>query len=259
MIFDECHRVNAEQFSEVADMFPAKWRLGLSATPDRADGKELIVYTHVGPVRAKTEAQLMIPKVLRFTSTWECPRVMRADPETGERKVVRLPHQPGKTTHVEKMLAADNMRNHMIAQLCQQALEKNRKIVVFSTLTDHLKTLHRACNIAFKISGRQMGFYVGATTKAEKDAREREKVKPIIFATYGMMSEGTSIDWIDTCILAMPRSAVTQPVGRIRREYPDKLPPVVMDVIDGDSPVFQGYANARLKWYRSIGCAVKDF
>ena len=259
VIFDECHRVNAEQFSEVADMFPAKWRLGLSATPDRADGKELIVYTHVGPVRAKTEAQLMIPKVLRFTSTWECPRVMRADPETGERKVVRLPHQPGKTTHVEKMLAADNMRNHMIAQLCQQALEKNRKIVVFSTLTDHLKTLHRACNIAFKISGRQMGFYVGATTKAEKDAREREKVKPIIFATYGMMSEGTSIDWIDTCILAMPRSAVTQPVGRIRREYPDKLPPVVMDVIDGDSPVFQGYANARLKWYRSIGCAVKDF
>ena len=74
-----------------------------------------------------------------------------------------------------------------------------------------------------------------------------------------MMSEGTSIDWIDTCILAMPRSAVTQPVGRIRREYPDKLPPVVMDVIDSDSPVFQGYANARLKWYRSIGCAVKDF
>ena len=59
-------------------MFPAKWRLGLSATPDRADGKELVVYSHIGPIRAKTEAQLMVPKVLRFTSAWQCPRVLRA-------------------------------------------------------------------------------------------------------------------------------------------------------------------------------------
>ena len=259
VIFDECHRMNADQFRTVADMFPARWRLGLSATPDRADGKELIVYANIGPIRAKTEAQLMVPKVLRFTSAWECPRVMRADPETGERKVVRLPHQPGKTTHIEKMLAADNVRNHMIAELCRQAFDKGRKTVVFSTLHDHLKTLHRACNTAFKISGRDMGFYVGATTKAELTAREREKVKPILFTTYAMMSEGTSLDWLDTCILAMPRSAVVQPVGRIRREYPDKLPPVVMDIVDTDSPAFLGYANQRLKWFKSIGCTVKDF
>ena len=76
--------------------------------------------------------------------------------------MVRLPHQPGKTTHIEKMLAADNVRNHMIAELVKQALDKNRKTVVFSTQIDHLKTLHRACNTAFKISGRQMGFYIGA-------------------------------------------------------------------------------------------------
>jgi superfamily II DNA or RNA helicase len=258
VIFDECHRVPAEQFSTVADMFPAKLRLGLSATPDRADGKELLLYAHIGPIRAKTEAQLMVPKVLRFHSAWQCPRVMRTDPETCERRVGRLPHQPGKTAHVEKSIAADNVRNHMIAGLVKQGLEKGRKIVVFSTQLDHLKAMHRACTEAFEISGRDMAFYVGESTKADKERRDRDKVKPVLFATYGMMSEGTDIPWLDLCILAMPRANVAQSVGRIRREYPDKPMPVVMDIVDNDSPVFAGYAGSRAKWFRSIGAEVKD-
>ena len=36
-------------------MFPALLRLGLSATPYRADGKELLIQAHIGPMRAKTE------------------------------------------------------------------------------------------------------------------------------------------------------------------------------------------------------------
>ncbi|MCL4743817.1 MAG: DEAD/DEAH box helicase family protein [Burkholderiaceae bacterium] len=258
VIFDECHRVPADQFSNVVTMFPAKLRLGLSATPERSDGKELLVLAHIGPIRAKTEAQLMVPKVLLFRSAWECPRVLRSDPESGKRRVVRLPHEPGKTAHLEKIIAADPARNHLLADLIYAAYEKNRQLVVFSTLHDHLRAMHRACHQTFGISGRKMGFYIGAQGKAEREAREREKVKPILFTTYTMMGEGTSIDWIDTCLLAMPRANVTQPVGRIRREYPDKGTPVVMDVQDHDSPVFSGYAGSRLKWYKSIGCELKE-
>lgn len=258
VIFDECHRVPADQFSNVVYMIPAKLRLGLSATPERADGKEMLVLAHIGPIRAKTEAQLMIPKVLLFKSAWECPRVMRTDPETGQRKVVRLPHQAGKTTHVEKIIAADPARNALIADLVHTAFEKNRQLVVFSTLHDHLKAIHRLCQSEFGISGRKMGFYLGASTKADKDRREREKVKPILFTTYTMMGEGTSLDWLDSCILAMPRKSVTQPVGRIRREYPDKATPTVMDIQDHDSPIFSSYAASRLEWYRSIGCEIKE-
>ena len=257
VIFDECHRVPAEQFSAVVGMFPAKIRMGLSATPDRSDGKELMLYAHIGPIRAKTEGELMIPKVLRFTSSWECPRVFRSDPETGQKRLIRLPHEPGKTTHLEKMMAADSVRNHMIADLILSAFEKDRKLVVFSTLHEHLKALHRAVQ-DLGVSGRNMGFYIGATTKADKAAREKVKVKPIIFTTYSMMSEGTNIPWVDTCILAIPRSNVTQPVGRIRREYEDKGLPVVMDIVDRDSPVFSSYADSREKWYQRIGAVVKD-
>lgn len=258
VIFDECHRVPAEQFSVVADMFPAKLRLGLSATPERQDGKDILVQAHIGPIRVRALAQLMVPKILRFTSAWECPRVLRRDPETGERKVVRLPHEPGKTTHLEKILAADPVRNHTIAELIGAAYEKGRRTVVFSTLIDHLRSLHSAAHTHFNVPNSDMGYYGQASTKAEREAREKVKAKPVIFTTYAMMSEGTDLPWLDTCILAVPRSKVEQPVGRIRREYEGKQPPVVMDICDFDSPVFSGYAASRLDWYKKAGCEVVE-
>jgi superfamily II DNA or RNA helicase len=258
VIFDETHRVAATQFSAVADLFPARMRLGLSATPDRADGKEVLVYSHIGPIRAKAAIEQLVPKVLRFTSNWECPRVFRSDPKTGQKRVVRLPHRAGQTTHLEKMIANDPMRNQLLCELVQMAFKKGRRTVIFSTLHAHLHALEKACREAFGVPAKEIGLYIGAQTKADKLQRDRETVRPILFTTFAMMGEGTDIPWLDTCILAMPRSNVKQPVGRIRREYPDKNLPIVMDVMDHDSPVFSGYVNQRAQWYRQIGAEVVD-
>ena len=255
-ISGNCHRVPAEHFQAVASMFTARLRLGLSATPERADGKELLVYAHVGPVRVKALAELMVPKVLRFHSTWQCPRTFRVDPATGEQRVARIPHEPGKTTHIEKILAADPERNRLLAGLIHSAYRKSRHIVVFSTLLDHLKTLHRLL-VSIGIPGKEIGYYVGCSTKADKAAREKAMVRPILLTTYGMMGEGTDIPWLDLGLMAIPRSTVEQPCGRIRREYPDKFDPVWMDVVDNDSPVFASYGKTRLDWYRRIGATVK--
>jgi superfamily II DNA or RNA helicase len=257
VIFDETHRVAAEQFQVVASMFTARLRLGLSATPERADGKELLVFAHVGPIRVRATAQLMVPKVLRFHSSWQCPRTVRVNPATGQKRVTRIPHEPGKTTHIEKILAADPERNRLLGELIHTAYRKGRRIVVFSTLHEHLRSLHRLLT-QIGISGREIGFYIGATTKAEKAARERAKVRPILLTTYGMMGEGTDIPWLDLGLMAIPRSRVEQPCGRIRREYPDKPDPVWMDVVDDDSPVFSGYASSRLEWYRRVGAVVRQ-
>ncbi|MBY0560033.1 DEAD/DEAH box helicase family protein [Hyphomicrobium sp.] len=258
VIYDETHRVAANQFSAVADLFPAKMRLGLSATPERADGKEILVHAHIGPIRAKAQVEQLVPKVLRFTSAWECPRVFRHDPETGKKSVVRLPHQPGKTTHIEKKIAADPVRNALLGELIDMVHKKGRKLVVFSTLHAHLEALKQICIDVHGVPAADIALYIGTQSKADKAIRNAQTVRPILLTTYGMMGEGTDIPWLDTCLLAMPRSNVKQPVGRIRREYPDKREPIVIDVCDHDSPVFSGYASTRLKWYNQIQSKVVD-
>lgn len=258
VVFDETHRVAASQFSAVADMFPAKVRLGLSATPDRADGKESLVYAHIGPVIVKAEIEQLVPKVLRLDTNWKCPRYL-SNGSAGDNPIaVRIPHQAGKTTHIEKIIAADTGRNHMIAGCAANSYHKGRRIVVFSTLHDHLHAIADALVSSHKIQKSDIGLYIGASTKADKRKRELEIVhKPIILTTYGMMGEGTSIDELDTCILAMPRANVVQPVGRIRRELAGKKDPVVIDLVDDDSPVFASYARKRLAWYEKLGCTIK--
>ena len=183
IIYDECHRVPADQFQAVASMFPAVLRLGLSATPHRSDGKELVVFSHIGPIFAAAELEQLVPKILRFRTGWQCPRFYEYDKETNERKLVRMPHQAGRTSRVEKAIASDPDRNLLLAHLINEAFEKDRKIVIFSTLHEHLHTIHRTVIHKHGISGRKLGFYVGATTKAEKEHRDRELGKPVIFTT----------------------------------------------------------------------------
>lgn len=258
VIFDECHRVPAEQFQEVVFMFPALLRLGLSATPKRSDGKDLLVHAHIGPIRAKTDAQEMVPKALRVETEWKCPRSRQLDPKTGQYEIKRIPHAPGKTMHIEKIVAANDARNAQIAGIIKDCFDKGRQLVVFSTLLDHLEALQKKC-VLLGMKASDCGMYVGSQSKAEKIARDSEKTRPVIFTTYGMMGEGTSLDWLDTCLLAMPRANVIQPVGRIRRQYECKRPPVVIDMVDTDSPVFMSYARSRNKWYTSLGAEVHDY
>ena len=135
--------------------------------------------------------------------------------------------------------------------------QKGRKVVVFSSLISHLESLKAAVN-ALGVPGADMGLYIGASTKAELAHRDKIMGRPVVFTTFGMCSEGTNLPWLDTCILAMPRSRVTQPVGRIRREYEGKGEPVVLDFVDNASPVFASYASSRRKWYEKIGCKIVE-
>jgi superfamily II DNA or RNA helicase len=257
VIFDECHRLPAEHFSKVAWMFPARVRLGLTATKERQDGKDLMLNAHIGPIRAQTEAELMVPKVLRVETEWKCPKTIRVNKETGERSVIKVPHSAGKTAHVEKMLANNDERNALIARNTLDVYQKGRKHVVFSSTLEHLDNILRAC-VKLGIPGKDIGKYIGATTKAEIAERDKALARPIMLTTFSMCSEGTNFPWLDTCSLAMPRSNVIQIVGRIRREYENKAAIVVLDYVDTDSPVFESYADSRLKWYKSIGCVIKE-
>jgi superfamily II DNA or RNA helicase len=265
IIFDEAHRLPADQFSTCATMFRAKLRLALTATLERPDGKEMMLLAHIGPVRVKAEGQLMVPKVLRYRTAWQVPKTFRRDKKTGLKKVVPMPHEPGKTMHIEKNMALDPVRNALICEKILACYEKNRKVVVFSSLVDHLTLLHRAM-VDLGVPGKEMGRYGPVKNKKEEAEREKVKVKPIIWTTWNMMKEGTDIPWLDVCMLTMPLANCEQAVGRIRREFEGKVEagqnggvvPTVFDFVDAASGLFKAYAGSRQKWYAKVGATVVD-
>jgi superfamily II DNA or RNA helicase len=50
VIFDEVHHLPGEMYSHAAEMCLAPYRLGLTATPERADGRHVLLDTLVGPI-----------------------------------------------------------------------------------------------------------------------------------------------------------------------------------------------------------------
>ncbi|PIE19303.1 MAG: helicase [Proteobacteria bacterium] len=50
VVFDECHHLPGESFSQAAEACLAPFRLGLSATPERPDGRHALLDTLIGPI-----------------------------------------------------------------------------------------------------------------------------------------------------------------------------------------------------------------
>jgi superfamily II DNA or RNA helicase len=100
VVVDECHRIGADFFSQSMFRSAAHMRFGLSATPDRSDGREEVIEAHIGPVMVTTTQQNLPAKVVAQSSPWQVPMVTKKNKKTGKNEVVQLPHSPGKCMHV---------------------------------------------------------------------------------------------------------------------------------------------------------------
>lgn len=245
IVADECHRLGADLLGEVARLFPARLRFGLSATPKRTDGKELAIEAHIGPERVVIDAVQLSPKVLRVKSEWVCPRDKLGN---------QVPHSPGRIALVMKSIVKNQKRNQLICRAIGAAYEKGRKIVIFSSQLDHLEILEDMVQ-GYGVPLAQIGRYYGA---AKKEQLKQAGSRRVIFATWQKMAEGTDIPDIDTAVLAGPQANVQQAVGRILRLHPTKKPPVVIDIVDNDSPVLAGYAKKRIVVYKILGSEILD-
>jgi len=64
LIFDECHHLPAPQYQTIAIGSLAPFRLGLSATMERVDGRESVIFDLVGPLVYEAQIHQMVANVL---------------------------------------------------------------------------------------------------------------------------------------------------------------------------------------------------
>jgi superfamily II DNA or RNA helicase len=207
-----------------------------------------MIFDSIGPIRVVEEAAQLTPKIAVYKTDWYCKRYSNGK---------RIHAEVGKTMHLDKLMADDQKRNLLIMKIIKSAYDCGRRIVVFSSLKIHLRFLQET--VASGLHGIPLddtALYISGLTKKQ---REVAKTKRVMFATWGMMGEGTDIEWLDTCILATPRANVDQPIGRILREFPDKPQPVVVDIQDWDHHVIEKYSKKRLKLYAAKGAVCKNY
>jgi superfamily II DNA or RNA helicase len=255
VVFDEMHKVGSQFFAPAVHLFPSHYRLGLSATPTRKDGGERVFFWHLGPIRVTSEAEAL-------------PMRVYVVPYRTRQKLWGSTH--GSRI---KCLTGDKDRNALVVMFIKRFWENGRNGLVVSESVQHLQELMRLAERA-GVPGTAMGQFTserhqkvadpanaGKTKWVKKkiDRAELDRVKAdsrIIFATYGMFTEGIDVPRLDAGIDATPRSSATQLIGRIRRPLPGKRMPIWITLRDKGCSMSESYYQKRCTDYHASNAEV---
>jgi superfamily II DNA or RNA helicase len=224
VIVDECHNVPAEQAYQVVNRQAARYRFGLSATPQRRDNLEMMIHAALGPIVAEIDQKEVDGAVLPVTvSTLEYG--FQGNPDSWQNFIAQL--------------AEDPVRNQLIVDRAIKSSQATGTAVLTGTV-EHAEHLHRMIvergNEALLLHGQ-----LPKRLRAERMAAATEH--QIIIGTLSLLSEG--IDWphVGAVIFASPVSAAVdkatpaatrliQSIGRARRPFPGKRRAFVLDIVD---------------------------
>lgn len=240
IIVDEFHHSAAKIYEIVAN-FPAKYRLGLTATPSRNDGltdalhlyfgKVAYEYKDVGgdedimPVTVKIRNVTIRPEI-KTEEYWE------TDEETGEKV------KKNKPIRIHDVRANTLYNQEYLYQLCTDIIteyENNKSCIVFTHERDHIDIIEQALIERGIPSNRVQQYVGGSSSKSAKDAAlKRAETKKVLvtIATFHIATEGTNVKAWERGFLASSianANDTIQAIGRIRRIKAGKKDAVVYD------------------------------
>jgi superfamily II DNA or RNA helicase len=211
IILDEAHHCPATTFAATVDAFYAKYRIALSGTMIRKDGKHILFGDYFGDTVFKPpQSNTLEPTV----------QIIRSG----------ITLKPG-ATWVEKItdLCQDENYQQFIAGLTKLEISNGHRVLI---IADRVEFLEKVKD------------YVGETcvlVTGNTDVETRNLVKTqinsgeksAIAGSRQIFSEGISINALSCVILAVPMSndsLLTQIVGRIQRMFEGKQMPLVIDI-----------------------------
>ncbi len=239
VILDEMHHVSSPTFAKIVDKNKARYKIGLSGTIERKDGKHVVFRDYFGQtVHKPPKENYMTPKVDIIASD---VRFMDGQNIPWATKVTHLSYQ-------EEYV-------HSVAMIASAYAAKGHKVLVVSDRVEFLKT-------CAKLSGDEALSITGDVPHEERPEMMKQlwHDKNILYGTQSIFSEGVSLDCLSCLVLATPvnnEPLLTQLIGRIIRIQEDKSQPVVVDInLVGKTARKQ--ANNRRGYYMKQGYEVND-
>jgi superfamily II DNA or RNA helicase len=245
VVWDEAHRLGAQEFSKSMALFPARYKLAMTATPDRKDGMSEVIFNYFGE-----PAVVAITPPLPVTC-WRVrfPIIGNLDWLDRCRNDVRP----------MKWLSGLEKRNEMLVELINDLYHSGRQIIVLSRFIEHLEHLHDEC-IKIGIPPEVMGSYTGTWRGKKLGKGYLDKVRDtatIQFATYSKAKEGYDCPRLDAGVEALPVADNVQGIGRVRRQIQGKKKPVWFTIEDLNATLFERYSKARLRGFENNNVTIK--
>jgi len=247
VLIDECHHIASAQGKALMQRIRAKYVYGLSATPNRSDRLDDIIFMLLGPVRHKYTAREQADE--QGLDRYVIPRFTRVVNISGEHLDIHK---------ADGLIADSAIRNEQIIRDTENAIADGRTPVILTKLKRHAETLAKQLNGK---ADHVFLIYGGQTEKQNQEIKNKMLSVPqsetlILIATGQKIGEGFNFPRLDTLMLAAPvkfEGRLVQYVGRLNRVYSGKQDVLVYDYVDTHIGFFDRQYKSRLAAYRKLG------
>lgn len=243
LILDEAHHVAANTFHAVVDHCPARYRLGLTATPEREDGLTPLLELFLGcPLLVVTHEELVAAGVLTVPSV----RTLATDFTFGYRSA-------DDYTRMLSAVAADAERNRLITSTVVAEGREGHTCLVLSGRVEHCDVLADAVRAQGLTAAALTGRVGRQQRKALLDEARAGRLKVVIATS--LADEGLDLPRLSRVFLAFPgrsRGRTIQRLGRLMRPHPSKHGAVLFDFVDKRVPILRRHHLERRKLYSEV-------
>jgi len=265
VILDECHVCPARTFYECITNFPARYRIGITGTPKRADAMHKVMYQVFGrpfykveDSKGETETSIPIKDVRARMTRTKLPKelTMTITTKSGTEDI-KEESQEAPFATLLSYVVDDPKRDRMIVRDVVKCLRAGRSCLITSSRVDHVKRLGAMIQDKTKKKG---GVIVGSTPARERSKIERRILKREyrwLCATIQIVSTGANLPPLSRLFMTTPiaqEPLLKQLVGRIRRKHKSKKDAIVYDYVDDKVGLFSYlYFKKRRATYKKLG------
>lgn len=124
VIVDEVHRFASECSPSIVDNFNSKYKIGMTATPERKDRRDVIIKNIIGPVTVKGKTK-QVPLYVRIVNTKFCPKFDRWN------------------TYISKIMKSKT-RNNLALKNVIADVKAGRHVLIVVTRVQHMEWFKQA-------------------------------------------------------------------------------------------------------------------
>lgn len=243
ILIDECHHASSKTYRNVLRNLNAKYIYSFSATPERRDEMDKVIYMYLGDIVYKVDKKELIQN-----RDYEQILIPRAT-------TFKIVAESKNFTEIIKELYQNEKRNYLIIQDVFEEIKNKQNIIVLTDRKEHIQILYNQ----LKYEDYDIYCLTGDnTTKERKDIREKIDLSNhyLIIATSQLLGEGFDLPSLNTMFITMPisyKGRLSQYIGRLHRDYVGKKVVKVYDYVDIHIRVLQNMFQKRLKTYKTDG------
>jgi len=233
IIIDECHHQIANSYRAVINYFKPKILLGLTATPERMDGGDILI-----DFDGKIAAEIRLPEAMNRKLL--CP--FQYFGITDSIDLTNVSWSKGKyaTSELTNLYTSNDRRVREVVD----ALNKYTKDINDVRTLGYCVSMKHAKFMAekFTLAGLKADYLTSTNSKERISIRQKLEKKEINYLfVVDMFNEGIDIPQIDTILFLRPTESLTvflQQLGRGLRLYEEKDCLTVLDFVGNSKPEY---------------------